>query len=271
MSGTSIGVAKKHCIINRCMENITAKEFLKKLAEFKTDLKVYIPSLKKEVDAEPLTLKQQKDIISSAAGGARGSLEFTRGINEAILKNVKANNLRPYDRVPIIVQLRKDALGNSALTDEYEFASLEDVVKNYKNEKADFTDTEEITVDSLKLKLIIPTLKQETDIISKCILELDKIDPDDVSETVGTVFVFELIKYIDRIAIDGAEVAFSDLKIQDRVDIIEKLPLKVYNQLVHFLRQIGKYEANILAVGDSYITIGAGFFEGSIFDPNAEA
>tara|TARA_R110000744_G_scaffold29726_6_gene70755 strand:- start:232 stop:993 length:762 start_codon:yes stop_codon:yes gene_type:complete len=253
------------------MENITAKEFLKKLADIETDFNIYVPSLGKSVETLPLTLKQQKDIISTATGGARGSLEFTRSINDAILKNVKEKKLYPYDRVPVIVQLRKHSLGDRALTDDYEFASLEDIIKNCKNEKASFVNTGEITVDSLKLKLRIPTLEEENEIISKCLIELDKIDPEDITETVGTVFVFELIKYIHTISIKNDIVAFSDLKIQDRVDIIERLPLSVYNELVSFLRQIGKYEADILAVGDSYVSIDAAFFEGNIFDPSADA
>tara|TARA_R100000005_G_scaffold88915_1_gene59114 strand:- start:194 stop:955 length:762 start_codon:yes stop_codon:yes gene_type:complete len=253
------------------MDNITAKDFLKKLAELETDFNIYVPSLGKEVSTIPLTLKQQKDIISTATGGVQGSLEFTRKVNEAILENVKEKKLFPYDRVPIIVQLRKQSLGDRVLADNYEYVSLDNVVKNCKNEKAKFENTKEITVDSLKLKLRIPTLKEENEIIASCITELETIDPDDVSETVGTVFVFELIKYIHTISIKHEVVAFSDLKIQDRIDIIEKLPLSVYNQLVSFLRQIGKYEADILAVGDTYVTIGASFFEGDIFDPNAEA
>ncbi len=93
---------------------------------------------------------------------------------------------------------------------------------------------------------------------------------DKLAENIINTFKFT---YFDDPFVDVKHevVAFSDLKIQDRIDIIEKLPLSVYNQLVSFLRQIGKYEADILAVGDTYVTIGASFFEGDIFDPNAEA
>lgn len=244
------------------MENIDAEEFLKKLAELETDFKVYLPSLGKEVETSPLTLKQQKDIISTT-GDARGSLQFTRTLNEAILKNVKVKELYPYDRVPIIIQLRKHALGDKVIADDYEFISLKDLIKNFKNKKVKFIKAKEATVDSLKLKLKIPTLKEETEIIDSCILELEKTDPEDISATVGTVYIFELIKYIESITIDDSVVAFNALKVQDRVNIIEKLPLQVYNQLVEFLRQMGKYETNILSVNDSYISITPTFFDSS--------
>ena len=254
------------------MENITVKDFLKKLGELETSFNIYVPSLGKNTEAKPLTLRQQKNIISTAVGGARGTLEFTRTINNAILENVKVKNLFPYDRVPIVVQLRKHALGDAAYTDSYQVASLEDVVKSCKSEKVDFPTKQDVAVDSLKLKLKIPTLKEETKIIDKCIDELERLDPEDASETVGTVFVFELIKYIDTVAIEGDTVTFNDLKIQDRVNIIEQLPLNVYNELVSFLTKMGIYESNILTVkDDQYISIDASFFEGNISDTSVSA
>ena len=47
----------------------TTKDFLSKLNEIKNEFKIFVPSLKKQVTAKPITLKQQKDIISTAVNG----------------------------------------------------------------------------------------------------------------------------------------------------------------------------------------------------------
>ena len=62
--------------------------FLEKLEKLNEDkVKIYVPSIKKSIETTPLTLKQQKDLISSALDGLRGALNFNKTLNDIIIKN----------------------------------------------------------------------------------------------------------------------------------------------------------------------------------------
>ena len=79
------------------MSNSTTSDFLDKLSSLKNDFKVYVPSIKKDVVAKPITLKQQKDIISTAVNGVLGALQFTEAINNIILENVEGDQFYAFD------------------------------------------------------------------------------------------------------------------------------------------------------------------------------
>ena len=89
--------------------------FLNKLDKLHDEtIEIYVPSLKKKVPTKPLNLKQQKDLISSALDGLKGTLDFNRTLNKIIIENSGLSDLKLYDKLPFIVALRKNALGNKA-------------------------------------------------------------------------------------------------------------------------------------------------------------
>ena len=107
----------------------------------------------------------------------------------------------------------------------------------------------------------MPTLKQENVIVKRCIQEIDNLKSEDLSEAMGLIYIFELLKTIKSITIEDETVEFQDLKVTDRVKIIEQLPLELYDDITAFLGQLVKYEADLLAVDDTTITIDASLFD----------
>ena len=91
--------------------------FLTKLDKLNENtIDVFVPSLKKKVSTKPLNLKQQKDLISSVLDGLKGTLDFSRTLNKIIIQNSGINDLKIYDKIPFIVTMRKNALGNKTST-----------------------------------------------------------------------------------------------------------------------------------------------------------
>ena len=93
-----------------------------------------MPSIKKSIETTPLTLKQQKDLISSALDGLRGALNFSKTLNDIIIKNAGNKDLKLYDKYPFIVGLRKQSLGDAVKTDNG-VVSLDDVIANIKRKR----------------------------------------------------------------------------------------------------------------------------------------
>ena len=107
--------------------------FLSKLDEFNKEVvKVYIPSRKETIEVKPLNLKQQKDLISSALDGIKGNLDFNKTVNKIIIDNTGISDLELYDKVPVLISLRKNSLGDSVREGD-EVISLSKVVTNIKN------------------------------------------------------------------------------------------------------------------------------------------
>lgn len=245
------------------MSSITG-DFLTKLASLNGEtFNIYLPSAKGNIKAKPLTLKQQKDIISTAVGGIKGAMEFSAIINNVIIENTDRDDLTVVDRVPVIVGLRQQSLGNNVKIKDGVEVSLGDVVNVIKSIEYGINQKQLIKDGELEIELRIPTLKEENNIIRKCITEIEKIN-NEATAAVGIIYIFELTKYIDKISIGENVIEFSNLKISDRIKIVESLPLTVYNKLSAFLKQITQYEATILTVGDSSLTIDASFFDTSV-------
>jgi|TARA_R100001163_G_C5066652_1_gene205226 hypothetical protein len=238
----------------------STSDFINKLAELKKDFKVFIPSLKKETTAKQITLKQQKDIISTAINGVLGALQFTKSINDVIIDNIDSDEFYTFDRVPALLALRIHSLGDKIKAENGEIVSLKPSLQKAKKVPTFKLDTL-VHIDNIKVNLRIPTLKEENVIVKRCIQEIDNLKSEDLSEAMGLIYIFELLKTIKSITVEEETVEFNDLKVTDRVKIIEQLPLELYEDITAFLDQLVKYESSLLSIDDTSITIDASLFD----------
>ena len=234
--------------------------FLKKLEKINKDtIKIYVPSIKKSIETTPLTLKQQKDLISSALDGLRGALNFSKTLNDIIIKNTGNKDLKIYDKFPFIINLRKQSLGNKVKVDK-KIVNLDDVINNIKTIPFKIKDEHVVTLKTLAVHLKVPTLTEESIITSKG--EQDINPKDDVTkEGIGTLYMLEIIKYIDKLVIEDEEIDFNKIRINDRIKLIEELPLVMYNELADYIDTINQYLNDILTVDETVISIDARFFD----------
>jgi len=219
---------------------------------------VFVPSLNKKVPTKPLNLKQQKDLISSILDGIRGTLDFSKTLNKIITDNTGLTDLKVYDKLPFIVSLRKHALGNKAGSIE-----LQKVIDNIKNISFDIKDTTTVKKDGVQLVLRVPTLRQESILLSKCDQEIDQ-DQELAKDGVGKLYIYEIIKYVDSLQIEDSVLEMDDIRIHERVKIVEKLPLSMYSKISDFIEKVNKYNSDILTVDDVEVNIDAEFFDTSV-------
>ena len=219
---------------------------------------VFVPSLNKKVPTKPLNLKQQKDLISSMLDGIRGTLDFSKTLNKIITDNTGLTDLKVYDKLPFIVSLRKHALGNKAGSIE-----LQKVIDNIKNISFDIKDTTTVKKDGVQLVLRVPTLRQESVLLAKCDQEIDQ-DQELAKDGVGKLYIYEIIKYVDSLQIEDSILEMDDIRIHERVKIVEKLPLSMYSKISDFIEKVNKYNSDILTVDDVEVNIDAEFFDTSV-------
>jgi hypothetical protein len=239
-------------------------DFISKLEKLNNEkVDVFIPSRNKTVKVKPLNIKQQKDLIASALDGIKGALNYNKTINQIILDNSGLSDLKIYDKLPFCISLRTQALGSKIRSSEDNIVDLEDTLKNIKNTPFKLTDKSTIKYENLKVSLKVPTLQEEISLISKC-EDLFSDGSDVTKEAVGILYLFEIAKYITEVAIDDEIIDMSEIKIQEKIDLIENLPLSIYTELTKFAESLTSYEEQIITINDEQVSIDSSFFDSTI-------
>jgi len=241
-------------------KNKSVSGFLEKLGKINDDkVKVFLPSLKKTIEVTPLTLKQQKDLISSALDGVKGAFFFNKTLNDIIINNSGNNDLKSYDKLPIIAHLRKHSLGNKVKIDE-KIIDLDVAIKNFKTTPLNIKDEHIVELKTLKVYLRVPTLSEENMIFKKGEQDADS-DRSSTREGLGLLYMLELLKYIDKLEIEEEEVDFSKIKIKDRIELVEELPLTMYKGISKYIESMNAYTNEIMTVDETVIPIDVRFFD----------
>ena len=180
-------------------------------------------------------------------------------LNDIIIKNTGNRDLKLYDKYPFIVSLRKQSLGDKVKVDDT-VVSLDDVIANIKNIPFKLKDEHVVVLKTLAVHLKIPTLTEESVIVSKGEQGINPKD-DITKEGIGTLYMLEIIKYIDKLIIEDEEVDFGKIRINDRIKLIEELPLVMYNEISDYINTVNEYLAEILTVDETVVPIDARFFD----------
>ena len=239
--------------------NDETKTFLDSLKEIESDkVKVFIKSQNKEVDAIPLTFKQQKDIISTVADGGVGALKLQKFLNDVIIDNT-GENVLVSDKVGIILQLRSNSIGSSITLDDREY-TLDYLIDKFKKHRK--PKEKKVIKDKVTVHVKIPTLKDENKIITSTI-DSFKRNGDEVAKSLGQIYTYEIAKFIDKVEFEGKGVEFSDTAISDRIKIVEALPLSTNKKIVEYIQEVKKIENECLKFEDGpSVEIDVAFFDG---------
>lgn len=241
------------------MSDNNVSNFIKKIEELNNSVTVYIPSRKKNIQLPPLNLKQQKDIISSVANGVAGLVGFTRILNNIITELSGDNTLMTYDRVPVIVALRVNALGNKHKEGEVEI-DLDKVLEKIKNSTHNVKESNNISYKGVEVEVEVPSLVQENHIVKKLEEEVKK-NGEDNTKNLGSIYVYEIAKYIKSVKINDMTIDYRELKISEKIQLIEALPLALNKQIVSYIEDVKNQDRELLTVDTITFDITPNFFD----------
>ena len=243
------------------MSNNNVSTFLTKIGNIKAEVvSAYLPSKKAVLKLKPLNLKQQKEVISSVADGVAGMISFMRILNTIIIEATGDETLRVYDRAPLAVALRVNSLG-STYKDEDKTIDLTKVLEAYKLLTPAEKTTESVTHNGIVVDITVPTLKEENITIKKLEEEIKRNGDKNNTKNLGSIYVYEIIKYISTVKFDDIEIDYTSLKIKDKIDIIESLPLALNKKIINFIESFRKEEREVLTVDEVVVEINPSFFD----------
>lgn len=242
------------------MSSDNVSSFLSSIRDLKKEtVSAVLPSLNDTVELTVLNLKQQKDIISCIADGVTGLVSFTRILNNIIINSSSRDNLKVTDRAPAIIALRINAHGPIYKSDEVSI-DLNAVISKIPTYTPYDTDSAEFTHSGVTAKVTVPTLAYESSIITKLEDEVKK-NGEDNTKNLGSIYIYEIIKYVETLQFKDLVINFADLSIKDRINVLESLPLALNKQIINFIEEIKRKERDLLTVDGVTVDISPGFFD----------
>lgn len=225
---------------------------------------VYVPSADKEMQFRPLSVKQQKDLIKSGLDGALGGLTISNIIGEIILSNsVEKYNFLVTDKIPILLALRRQAFGNIFILKDEDSESVFDLDLILKNDLKYSNLTQvEIKLENTEVSSHVDVINIEDDIkINNFQLEKLKKNKDgEISDTVGSLFIYEIVKFVTKIIIGSDELDLTALPIKERLSVIESVPVTLNNNILDYIQKFRKEELNYVTIDGKTLPIDARLF-----------
>jgi hypothetical protein len=245
----------------------SALNIIDSLSEFfKVD--IWIPSLKKFIQFKEMEAKQQKQLLSVAIENSLYNNLFSDVFYQIIKNNLietdefkktDIDSLTVMDKVSIALFLRKQISNKlKVIFDENKkISSLVDldlICEKIKNFTFETNKVTELNNDKVNLKILlkIPSIKDELE-YDKEVVKIFKNTEDiknesDVKGIITEAFITETSKYIDKILISSQEIDFSSLTLKQKVQIVEKLPSILMQQILEI---ISDWKTNL----DSILTV----------------
>jgi len=208
---------------------------------------IFVPSLNKKVKFKGLTTKQQKDAVKTALDKNITGLTFSNLLNKIISENSLEKNVYLLtDRNYIVTALRVLSLSTKVTVEEEE----KDIsfVTNFNLPLPEELKKLDISDDNVLISVSIPTLEKDTFVNNETRKKLAPLPDDDnfAKESLGEVYVNELIKYLDKVSVTAGGnvnvIVMNDLTFDQKTQLVEKLPLNINTKLVNYINNVKAFE-----------------------------
>jgi len=234
-----------------------------------TGIDVFVPSLAKKVKFKNLNLKQQKDLLKASVDETLTKLSFIVNFYSIIQENlidsaVEVNKLYTFDRPAIALALRASGLDSKYSSEEnvYDLSELLNQIPTINVSKQELNTV--IDIQNLTVVLEVPRLNTDRDVSLAAINKLKGIQDKDIKTLVGELFIHEIIKFIKTVTFktetEDQAVTFANLKVEDKIAIIEKFPSNLTGKVLEFIKNYRDFEAKFTTIGDTNIEIDGSFF-----------
>jgi hypothetical protein len=233
-------------------------------------IEVWIPSRQEYLTFKGLNAKQQKELLNAAMDTSVYNTTFITTFYDILKNNIINNDSATIDSLSLsdkicIAMTLKSQISDSInvtfddaknISNKY---SVNDILNKFKSYKSPETVILESHNNSfiLKVEIVPPTIKTEVDYDNQ--FKGNKKSEDiksneDVKILITNAFLGELSKYVNKIWINDDEVVLNNLKFDQRIKIIEKLPSVLIQKILETITEWKAKLDEILTVKhDEYV------------------
>jgi len=234
------------------MSEQNLNDILKDLKKSEEKLKIYIPTLKREVSFVPLTLSQQKNVIDKITSSSFGIIDFYNSVYD-VIKTTSTEDISTFttiDRVNIVLSFRKYINSN------YEDIDVSKVLE--KNVNINLPGLKKtIITDKFTFELSVPNLVTDFKFNNYVITTYK-----DERMLLGKLLVNELSKFITKFTVNetAKTVDFNTTTIKQKFNFLEAIDSKHFKEVFEYINQIRDIEVEFVKLEDKQIEIGPELF-----------
>ena len=224
------------------------------------------------VKCKPLTTSQLREIIKATIDSPFTQSAFnettTKIFVDSLVNKPSLNEINILDKLLFLLETRAQTISpliqftNDDDTKTEIDVSLvkQQILQSIKSNKELFQE-KAITEGKVTLTLETPSLQTEHE-ISKYYqdISVNSSDSDELKKFLGEAFINELVKYIKTVAIDDKQIEMNSMSFKERLDIFEKLPAKIVQQLAEYIEKQKTLIDGCLIVNGFYLAIDSTFF-----------
>jgi len=233
-------------------------------------IEVWIPSKREYLTFKGLNAKQQKELLNAAMDTSIYNTSFITAFYNILKTNIVngddalIDSLTLSDKTSIAIALKGQISESiNVIFDDAKNISNKYDVKDILNKFKSYKSPETIVLEShnssfvLKAEIMPPTIKTEVEYDNQ--FKGNKKTEDiksneDVKILITNAFLGELSKYINKIWINEEEVILTDLKFEQRIKIIEKLPSVLVQKVLETITEWKSKLDEVLTVKhDEYV------------------
>jgi hypothetical protein len=217
---------------------------------------IYIPSINDSLSFKPLTVKQQKLILSSGVDTEIENLTFSNTMNNIILENClgSPSKIKTTDKPAILLQLRKKAVGNTLTVTTQEAEYKIDIDQHIENIKkladSEIESTFKLTVEGVEINGSVPDLKTDTKYNKQFTKKIKNNNKNklNLTDVVGDIYIHEMVKYVKTISIGDNTIDIDDnITVEQVVNVFESLPMIISNKIADNIKKMRELEVATLS------------------------
>lgn len=231
----------------------TIDDILKSVGELNKQQinEIYVPSLKESVSFKTLTVKQQKQLLSSGVDVEIENLTFSNTINSIIMENCLAgpDRIKLTDRAIIVYQLRCNIIGDELkfIDDEIEYTiNLKDHLEQILNSEIDPPGDFEVEHQGLTITGTVPGLIKDTRYnkqFTNTIKNNKSPQGIKLTDIVGDIYIHEMVKYVTSIKTQDQTLDLDEnISITQAIQIFESLPMTVSSKIANEIKKCRELE-----------------------------
>jgi hypothetical protein len=207
---------------------------------------VFVPSLGKTCKFTPISVKQHKDILKTDNDLLRAGLQFNINVNKVILDNSPTDDLLITDRPAVLLALKASHLNNNLsliIDGERHEVDIKTHTEQFQDIKFDDKHTSAVlNLDKFEVHCNIPTLGYDIHINEKIKAQMQGNSTGSLADSVGELFVYEMIKYITHVKSDTLTLDLKELTFSQQISICEMIPLSLSDKIIQYINRTRETE-----------------------------
>ena len=236
----------------------SVNDLIKSLKQYydNSSISVHIPTLNTEIPFKILTIKQHRELFNIMSNPDNMS-SAVNVFNNLILNACSSDyreKLTVLDRVATLLSIRMHLFGDD-LKVKNNKGMIETV--NIRKHLDKCTDTEVpselleciISDGEFELTCKLPSIERDSNINAKLGTKLTNND----NKTLGHLFIYELIKYIQFLKFNDNTFEFSTIPTEQQIQICEMLPISISSEITNYINSIKVFEEDYLKVSDNLV------------------